>query len=103
MRSSRLQTRAIRGCGRYDSAMQKAAVILLSSLFVFARSPEERTVTDPASVTSPRNANARPVPVEDLFFSRNITDPAWSPDGKEIAFSTNLTGRLNVWKVSSSG
>ncbi|HEY8180832.1 MAG TPA: hypothetical protein VII32_01230 [Thermoanaerobaculia bacterium] len=45
----------------------------------------------------------RPVPIEDLFFSRNITDPAWSPDGKEILFSTNLTGRLNLWKVASSG
>lgn len=83
--------------------MRKAALVFSSLLFVFARSPEERVITDPASVTSPRNAAARPVPVEDLFFSRNITDPAWSPDGNEIAFSTNLTGRLNMWKVASNG
>src|SRR5258708_32799346 len=72
-------------------------------LFVLARSPEERTITDPATIASARNADARAVPIDDLFFSRNITDPAWSPDGKEILFSTNLTGRLNLWKVASAG
>jgi dipeptidyl aminopeptidase/acylaminoacyl peptidase len=75
----------------------------LSLLFVFARSPEERTITDPATIASTRNPDARPVPVDDLFFSRNITDPSWSPDGKEIVFSTNLTGRLNLWKVATAG
>lgn len=83
--------------------MRKAAVALASLALLFARSPEERTVTDPASVVAPRNTAARPVPIEDLFFSRNITDPVWSPDGKEIAFTTNLTGRLNLWKVNSTG
>jgi dipeptidyl aminopeptidase/acylaminoacyl peptidase len=86
--------------------MQKsvALVIALASLlFVFARSPEERAITDPTSITSPHNADAHPIPIDDLFFSRNITDPAWSPDGKEIVFSTNLTGRLNLWKVAAGG
>jgi len=46
--------------------MRKLAVLgvsLASLIFVFARSPEERTITDPASVTSPRNASAAPVPI----------------------------------------
>ncbi len=38
-----------------------------------------------------------------MFYSRRVTSPAWSPDGKQIAFSTNLTGRINLWKVSSDG
>ncbi|HEX9457505.1 MAG TPA: S9 family peptidase [Thermoanaerobaculia bacterium] len=81
-----------------------ALVIALSSLlFVFARSPEERTITDPASVTSPHNANAAPVPIDDLFFSRSVSGGSWSPDGKEIVFSTNTTGRFNLWKVASAG
>ncbi|MDQ6799228.1 MAG: S9 family peptidase [Acidobacteriota bacterium] len=74
-----------------------------SLLCVFARSPQDRTITDPATIASASSADARPVPIDDLFFSRNVTDPAWSPDGKEILFSTNLTGRLNLWKVASSG
>ena len=83
--------------------MRNTALVVSCLLFVFARSPEERTITDPATVTSLRNANARPVPIEDLFFSRNITDPAWSPDGKQVAFTTNLTGRMNIWRVASTG
>jgi len=74
-----------------------------SLAFVFARSPEERTITDPATITSARNATARPVPIDDLFFSRGISGASWSPDGKEIVFGTNLTGRFNLWKVSASG
>src|SRR5436309_4381974 len=81
-----------------------SALLAASSILcIFARSPEERTVTDPSSIASAPNAAARPIPIDDLFFSRNITDPAWSPDGKEIAFSTNLTGRLNLWKVAANG
>lgn len=83
--------------------MRKAAVAIAALLFVFARSPEERTITDPASIVSVRNADAQPIRIEDLFFSRNITDPSWSPDGKEIVFTTNLTGRMNLWKVPSQG
>ena len=74
-----------------------------SLAFVFARSPEERTITDPATITSARNPDAHPVPIDDLFFSRSISGSSWSPDGKEIVFGTNLTGRFNLWKVNASG
>src|SRR2546430_9184594 len=84
---------------RIRTALSAAACLL----FVFARSPEERTITDPGTVTSRRNADARPVPIEDLFFSRSVFGASWSPDGKEIVFTTNLTGRFNLWKVASSG
>src|SRR4051795_11674858 len=86
--------------------MRKPAVLgvcVLSSLLVFARSPEERTITDPASVTSPRNANAAPVPIDDLFFSRSVTGASWSPDGKELVSGTNATGRINLWRVAATG
>ncbi|HEV2718653.1 MAG TPA: S9 family peptidase, partial [Thermoanaerobaculia bacterium] len=75
----------------------------LSFVFAVARSPEERTVTDPATVVSQKNANARPIPIEDLFYSKGLSNAAWSPDGSEIVFVTNLTGRYNLWKVSSAG
>jgi dipeptidyl aminopeptidase/acylaminoacyl peptidase len=78
-------------------------IAIASLAFVFARSPEDRTITDPATITSARNTDARPVPIDDLFFSRGITGASWSPDGKDIVFSTNLTGRYNLWKVSASG
>ncbi len=65
--------------------------------------PSDRVITDPHSIVSKANPQARPVPVEDLFFTKNVSDAAWSPDGREIALSTNLTGRTNLWKVAASG
>src|ERR1700756_659283 len=62
-----------------------------------------RTITDPHTVVSERNLGARPVPIEDLFFTRSALRPAWSPDAKEVVFTTNLTGRFNLWKVSAEG
>jgi dipeptidyl aminopeptidase/acylaminoacyl peptidase len=79
------------------------AVALASLLFVFARSPQDRTITDPVSIVSPKNPAAKPVPLDDLFVTRSMTGGSWSADGSEITFTTNLTGRLNVWKVASDG
>src|SRR5215467_2030672 len=77
-----------------------AIFIAVSSL---ASGPADRQPTDPKSIVSPASAGARPVPVDDLFYSRRITDQSWSPDGKEIVITTNFTGRFNLWKVSSAG
>lgn len=65
--------------------------------------PADRSITDPRSVVSKSSPDARPVRVEDLFYTKSVSDAAWSPDGREIALSTNLTGRNNLWKVAASG
>jgi Tol biopolymer transport system component len=67
------------------------------------RSPDDRRPLDPKSVASYARPASVPVSVESLFYTRTVADPAWSPDGKEISFTCNLTGRLNLWKVSSTG
>jgi dipeptidyl aminopeptidase/acylaminoacyl peptidase len=79
-------------------------IVFLSCTFAFAVSgPNDRSATDPKTVTAPQNPNARPIPVDDLFYSRSVADPAWSPDGKQIVFTTNLTGRYNLWTISATG
>ena len=86
--------------------LKRSAVlfVLLSSAFALAASgPADRSATDPKSVTAPQNLNSRPIPVADLFYSRSVSDPAWSPDGKQIVFTTNLTGRYNLWTLPSAG
>ena len=65
--------------------------------------PNDRKPTDPKAIQSLTHPNARPVPIEDLFFTRSVSSGSWSPNGREIAFTTNFTGRANLWKVSSSG
>jgi Tol biopolymer transport system component len=63
----------------------------------------QRVVTDPRSLNSLANSNAVPVPIADLFYTRSNGGVAWSPDGKEVVISTNLSGRLNLWKASAEG
>jgi dipeptidyl aminopeptidase/acylaminoacyl peptidase len=92
---------------RNNSALRAAlaTTFVLSALATAgsaADSPNDRQPTDPKSVTSPARPSARPVAIDDLFYSRRVASPAWSPDGKEIVFGTNFTGRMNLWKVSAN-
>lgn len=64
---------------------------------------DDRPLTPPRSITSASNQKARPIPIDDLYYTRSVADAAWSPDGKEIAFSMDMSGRLNLWKVSAAG
>jgi dipeptidyl aminopeptidase/acylaminoacyl peptidase len=65
--------------------------------------PDDRPLTDPKSVVSTSNAAARPAPIDDLYYTRSVFGAAWSPDGNQIAFVSDLAGRTNLWKVSASG
>ena len=63
----------------------------------------DRPVTDPKSVTSPDNPNARAVPLEDIGMSRNVAGSTWSADGEHVFVVTNLTGRYNIWRTDADG
>lgn len=68
-----------------------------------AASPAERQITEPKSIVSAANPSAGPVPIPQLYYTRSTGGGAWSPDGRSVVFSTNMTGRTNLWKVSASG
>jgi dipeptidyl aminopeptidase/acylaminoacyl peptidase len=77
---------------------------ILSSLGHAASSgPDEREVTDPRSVESTTRIGAHAIPIDDLYFTRSVSNAAWSSDGREILFTTDISGQQNLWKVSSSG
>jgi dipeptidyl aminopeptidase/acylaminoacyl peptidase len=67
------------------------------------KGPPPRAITDPKSIVSSANPSAAPLPVAELYDVRGGGGAVWSPDGKTIVFSTNLTGRYNLWKVASGG
>jgi dipeptidyl aminopeptidase/acylaminoacyl peptidase len=81
-----------------------ACLLLFIALPAVAAVPTpRRELTDPRSLVSVSNSNAAPVPIADLFYTRSNGGIAWSPDGKEVVISTNLSGRLNLWKASAEG
>src|SRR5581483_2640597 len=84
---------------------RKSLLLLLLSCFAFlaVSSPEQRTLTDANAITSAANPKAVPVPIDDLFYTRTVNGGAWSPDGQRVVFTTNLTGRPNLWVVAASG
>ena len=85
---------------RLRTSLVALAVALVS---LSTTSPGTRTITDPKTITSVEMPGAGPVPIADLFYTRATGGGAWSPDGKEIVFTSNFTGRLNLWKVNSAG
>src|SRR6201981_3803770 len=65
--------------------------------------PDDRPLTDPKTVVSSSNSAARPAPIDDLYYTKSVFGAAWSPDGKQIAFTSDIAGRFNLWKVNASG
>jgi len=88
---------------KFTEISLRILVVLSSLVLLAATSPDERLITDPRSVGSVRNPAADPVPISQLYYTRTTFGPAWSPDGREVAFTTNMTGRFNLWKVSAGG
>jgi dipeptidyl aminopeptidase/acylaminoacyl peptidase len=85
-----------------------AIVIFMSTLVpeIAAQSlPEPLAVTDPKQISSKPNAQTEPrsLTVEKLYMTRQIGRPTWSPDGKSIAFISNMSGRNNLWLISAEG
>lgn len=98
-----MRTPALFGLSSFRTLALSLMLVWSSSMLWAVDSPDDRQITDPKSVVSAANPTAGPVPIPQLYYTRNTISPAWSPDGTEVVFTTNLTGRLNLWKVSAAG
>jgi len=86
------------------------AILTSESLGAAVPTPA-RSVTNPRSIVSPTLPGAGPVSLSDLDAVRSASGnqqfgasgAVWTPDGKSIVISTNLTGRFNLWRVPIDG
>ncbi len=64
-------------------------------------------ITDPKQISSKPNAQVeqgeQSLSIEKLYMTRAIGGSTWSPDGKTIAFVSNISGRNNIWLVPAEG
>src|SRR6201998_66962 len=67
--------------------------------------PTPQAVTDPKQIASKPNAQVEPrsLTIEKLYMTRQVARPTGSPDGKSIAFISNMSGRNNLWLVPAEG
>ncbi|MGD0987023.1 MAG: S9 family peptidase [Candidatus Sulfotelmatobacter sp.] len=92
------------------SLVRFAIVIVMSTLVTESIAtaqtlPTPQAITDPKQIASKPNAQVEPktLTIEKLYMTRQIGRPTWSPDGKSIAFISNMSGRNNIWVVPSDG
>ena len=80
-----------------------AIVILMSTLAIAQTLPAPTVVADPKFILGKNNLNVGKLSIEKLYMTRLIGGSAWSPDGKTIAFISNISGRNNLWTVPAAG
>src|SRR5215472_16055205 len=80
-----------------------AAALFWASLSVLCQTTPSSSaaITDPAQITSKQKFDIQPLTIEKLYMTHTVGDSSWSPDDKQIAFVTNISGRNNIWLVSS--
>ena len=82
-------------------------VITMSTIVLPQTLPTPKAISDPKEVKSTPNAqveqNEQSLSLERLYMTRAIGGTAWSPDGKTIAFVSNISGRNNLWLVPADG
>src|ERR1700740_1217244 len=78
--------------------------IMMSTLTLAQTLPTPQAVTDPKQIASKPNAQVeKNLSIETLYMTRQVGASDWSPDGKQIVFVSNMSGRNNLWLVPAEG
>jgi len=95
--------------GKFIAMLKRLRLLLLfvsPTLLAQTSTPAQpgATITDPTKITSRvLKREVQPFSIEKLYMTRVVGATSWSPDGKEVAFVTNISGRNNIWLMSSDG
>jgi dipeptidyl aminopeptidase/acylaminoacyl peptidase len=80
------------------------AIVISMANFAAAQSlSNPQAVTDPAQLQSATVEKLQKLSISALYSTRQIGGSAWSRDGERVAFISNISGRNNLWTVSSAG
>jgi len=74
---------------------------LMTTLLLAGQSPN--FITDPHELISQRQPGVQSFNLEKLYLTRLIGATAWSPDGTQIVFVSNISGRNNLWLMPATG
>ncbi len=82
-----------------------AIIFAMTTLTAFAQQPlaAPQAITDPTKLESKTVADMQAFSIEKLYMTRQIGEATWSPDGKQVAFISNISGRSNLWLVPAAG
>lgn len=73
------------------------------SMSAWASGPADRVATDPQSLLSAARSGSGPVSVDALLKTTRIGDVAISLDGHQLAYTSNASGRVNLWLMNIDG
>jgi len=84
-----------------------SVIISLGTIYAFAQTSQKTAaqpavppaITDPHQITSKSKLDVQPLSIEKLYLTHSVGDSTWSPDGKQVAFISNISGRRNLWLV----
>jgi WD40-like Beta Propeller Repeat len=75
------------------------AMVVLMSTLVSETSAAAQTISTPQAITDPKEISSKPnaqvepksLTIEKLYMTRQVGRATWSPDGKSIAFISNMS------------
>jgi len=80
------------------------AIVMGMSSFAAAQPlPVPQAITDPTQLQSATVENLQKFTISALYSTRLIGGSAWSPDGAQVAFVSNISGRNNLWTIPAGG
>ncbi|MDT8070166.1 MAG: S9 family peptidase [Terriglobia bacterium] len=79
------------------------AVLFLALIASAQNLSTPQAVTDAAKLQSLTLIDFQPIDLDKFFLTRQFDGATWSPDGKRVAFTSNISGRMNIWLVGANG
>jgi dipeptidyl aminopeptidase/acylaminoacyl peptidase len=97
-------TNSHRGIMRFLTLFAMVVVMTMSVLSAAQTLPAPQAITDPKQIASKPDARVeKNLTIEKLYMTRQVGGSTWSPDGKTVAFVSNMSGRNNLWLVPAEG